>query len=381
MHPLDIVALAICLIVAICVWLYVVNSNRAITEKTIVLTINAEDQIEYAKDGFSLYGNNQTDYSQLTVELTVSGTKEALERYEDSEYSVSLDLPENITAGGNYLITLLAKMPGDDVSLKSMSPSYISTLIDESSTREISLKVDTIGGLSAGLSVANLTTKVEGSVSDKISVSGPKTIIDMIDQALVKVDITGFQKSVLNSNKISNYEFLDSNGKNIDSTGKYISYIEFDSEIRVDIQINFDSKTVPLTVSYFSEDGAYSYDCKAFFTEDSSDTVAMIALTGNTDAFYEYLTDNFNIAYKVSDPFDENSNTLTKIIKVSDLNEVLRNIVKAKELADNNGVEADESAYDVFSINTDANKEITITIVRTPLQSEMPSTPGETENP
>lgn len=366
-NAFDIIALVFCLIAAICLWLYVVNSNKDVTEKTIVLTINATKQVEDAKEGFSLYGNNQTDYSQLTVELTVSGTQEALDKYSDKEYSVSLDLPQNI-AGGNYLIALLAKMPGDDVSFKSMSPSYISTLIDESSTREIDLAVDTIGGLSAGLSVAGLTTKVNNEVSDKITVSGPKTIIDVIDRALVKVDITGFQKSVLNSNKISNYEFLDRYGKNIDSTGKYIGYIEFLAEIRVDIQINFDSKTVPLTVSYVSDDGRYNYTCSAVFTEDNS--TAAIALAGNTDAFYEYLSDNFNIPYKVSDAFKGNSDTLVKTVKVKELNEVLRNIVKTKELADNNGEAVDESVYEAFRIITDGNKEITITVIRTLLQVE-----------
>ena len=80
----DIVALVLCLLAAVVIWLYATNVNQTLAEKDIYVTVNANREIE--SKGFSIiYGDAKLDYSQIIVKLTVTGTQAALAKYEDSQ--------------------------------------------------------------------------------------------------------------------------------------------------------------------------------------------------------------------------------------------------------------------------------------------------------
>ena len=90
-HRFDIIALILCLIISIGIWLYVMNSNQEITEKTIIITVDAVSQVERDTNMSIISGSELMDYSKIMVELTVTGTKSAIEKYEDSQYIIELD--------------------------------------------------------------------------------------------------------------------------------------------------------------------------------------------------------------------------------------------------------------------------------------------------
>ena len=57
---IDLVALILCLIVAIAIWVYVMNLNRSVAEKTITLTVDVSGQIEAATDGMTILSDSNT---------------------------------------------------------------------------------------------------------------------------------------------------------------------------------------------------------------------------------------------------------------------------------------------------------------------------------
>ena len=90
-YRFDVIALVLCLVIAIGIWLYVMNSNQETAEKTIIITIDAIAQVEKETNMSIITGSELMDYSKIMVELTVTGTKSAIEKYEDSQYVVELD--------------------------------------------------------------------------------------------------------------------------------------------------------------------------------------------------------------------------------------------------------------------------------------------------
>ena len=281
-HRFDVVALILCLVIAIGVWLYVMNSNQEITEKTIIITVDAVSQVEKDTNMSIIAGSELIDYSKIMVELTVTGTKSAIEKYDDSQYIVELDtsaLEEG--KAGKYNFSFKYTLPGNDVTFKSISPSYISTpvLVDVFSTVEVPLTADyKEGGISSG-TLESLTPKN----IDKVKVSGPKSIIDNVGHAIVNVNLAGYEKST--DIKSKTFEFLDKMGAPINNDYNYIKVEP--SEVEVHLQINYTGKTVPISVKYTASDAdVYKYSVTVSYSDN---TDALLALTGDSLLFPESL--------------------------------------------------------------------------------------------
>ena len=258
------------------------NSNQVITEKTIIITVDAASQVANDTNMSIIAGSDIMDYSKIIVELTVMGTPNVLEKYDDSQYVVELDtsaLEEG--KAGKYNFSFKYTLPGNDVTFKSMSPSYISTpvLVDVLSEREVALIADyKEGGISTG-TLESLTPKNTNTVK----VSGPKSIIDTIGTAIVNVNLAGYEKST--DVKSKTFEFLDRMGAPINNEYSYIKVVP--SEVEVHIQINYNDKTVPISVKYIASDtDTYKYSVTVSYSDN---TDAQIALSGDSALFPDSL--------------------------------------------------------------------------------------------
>ena len=345
-HRFDVIALVLCLVIAIGIWLYVMNSNQEITEKTIIFTVDAVAQVEKDTNMSIIAGSELMDYSQIMVELTVTGTKSAIEKYEDSQYVVELDT-STLEEGkaGKYNFSFKYTLPGNDVTFKSMSPSYISTpvLVDVLATVEVPLKADyKEGGISAG-TLESLTPKK----LDKVLVSGPKSIIDNVGCAVVNVNLAGYEKST--DIKSKTFEFLDRMGAPINNDYNYIKVEP--SEVEVHLQINYTDKTVPISVKFTANDtDTYKYEVKVTYSDN---TGAFLALTGDSLLFPESL---------VYDLGDITSSQNTVEISVEDLLKVEGFIPEG------------------LTVGNDYKEKIIVTVTKTKIEPDTSHTPETTES-
>lgn len=273
---LDIVGLVLCLIAAIGIWLYVTNSNQTVTEKTIFFTIDAEKQIQEDTGLSIIVGNDKFDYSKIMVELTVSGTQSALNKYKDTDYQVKIDTLD-LDKAGKYNLMFRYTLPGDDVIFKSVTSTvYLPpVLIDTLETKEIPLFAEYgEGGVSSGV-IEKITPKDR----DKISVMGPKSIIDDISHAIVYVNLAGYEKST--DIKSKTFEFMDVTGAVLNNDYSYIKVNP--SEIDVHVQINYVDKNVPINVRYTATDtDQYKYMVTLQYADN---TDAVLPLTGDSVLF------------------------------------------------------------------------------------------------
>lgn len=285
----DIVALALCLLAAVVIWLYATNVTQTLVEKDIYVTVNANREIE-SKGYNIIYGDAKLDYSQIIVKLTVTGTQAALAKYEDSQYTVRLDT-DSIDGADDYAFRFRCDLPGSDVSVKSISPTYVSTPtvhIDRIVTKEVELKCEYEGGVPSGLRIGEITAKdKDGNAISKVTIKGPEQVINTVESVAAQVKLNGYQVSF--ETKCKTFELVTSDGEKKDAAGQYVS-IE-PSEVNIYIQILCSDRQIPLLIRYSGGATGVKYSVHATFADDGTD--AMIMLSGDTALF----TENQSIAY------------------------------------------------------------------------------------
>lgn len=193
---IDFVALVICLLVSIGIWIYVMNMNQSVVDKTITITIDANGEIMDAM-GMSIFSNidgtfesGEMDYSKLRVQLTVTGLQKVLDRYTDSDYSVRVDVSD-IEGGAVQRLPLVYMLPSEEISFKSMTTSLPieAVYIDKPATVYLTnIDAEIEGVPPAGeISITPLVGTIE--------ISGPEKTIKSITRAELSVNLAGYDKS------------------------------------------------------------------------------------------------------------------------------------------------------------------------------------------
>ncbi len=290
-HRLDIVALVLCFIAALSIWLFVMNTNQDVIEKKIVVTVNVAEQVKNATGLDIISENPDIDYTQMTVEIVVSGTKNVLDKYDSEDFRLNIKNLDNIESGDKRTFVFdEPKMPDENMTFISMSPAYInSVLIDEVTELDVELGVSYVGGVPEGkiesLKPVNVHT-MSGDITEieTIKIRGPQSIISTVKQVKVSVDVSSYTKSTLIKSKT--FEFLDANDLTIKD-----SYIKVEpSEVYIQVIISYENKLVPINVLYTVDDGdKYKYEYTIAYKDGLSDVPAL-SLTGDSAYFKDSLT-------------------------------------------------------------------------------------------
>lgn len=234
---LDLFARFACLIAALVIWLAIVNFNQTDVTETMVLKIEYVGLENLENDGMMIYGMDKTE-----VTVTVRGSNRDIKKYDASDYSVVVDVSE-IDEVGSYTLPIVVKIPTDSGATVEADSSFnVSLICDIAATREIPFDVLVSKVQEGGL----ITYSYEYEQSaEKISISGPQKILDMIYSARFKA----------NGNFVSNADemaysdfplvFLDKNLNEVNENG----LVEYTTE---DITVNVTAiahKTISVNVN------------------------------------------------------------------------------------------------------------------------------------
>ncbi len=286
LHGFDAVALVLCLLAAVVIWLYATNVNQTLSEKDIYVTVNANREIE-AKGYNIIYGDANLDYSQIIVKLTVTGTQAALAKYDDDQYLVKLDT-DSIDSADDYAFRFVCELPGSDVSVKSISPTYVSTPtvhVDKIISKTVELRCEYTGGIPSGLRMGDITTKDGyGNVVSAVTIRGPEQVVNLVGAVAAQVNLNGYQTSF--ETKCKTFELVMNDGTQESADEKYVS-IE-PSEINVYIQILCSDRQIPFTVKYSGGTAGYKYSTDAVYADDGSEV--SVVCNGDTALFAENQT-------------------------------------------------------------------------------------------
>ena len=214
-------------VVAFGLWLYVVNNVSEQADWTFY-------NIPVVREGESVLAEKNlmiTDISVNTVSLHLSGTRDDLNKVNDKNTSVRIDLSKIDEPGEKIKLNYIPVYPTDVGSnafgVEERNPDGIYVSVDYRRTFEIPVMVKWTGTRSEGY-----IYDTENSVLDypMITITGPASVADQIHHAQVEVDLTGRSESISESFR---YTLCNENGDPVDAK-KITTNVE---EVRLSTQI------------------------------------------------------------------------------------------------------------------------------------------------
>ena len=222
-----------CLVAAICVWLYVMNQESVGYERTFT-------QIPVLVDGVSAL-NTESDMSVIsgydnTIDVTVSGKKSEVQALTPEDIRASIDVSV-LSEAGRHTLAVNVQVP-DHVALAGDGVITADVYVDINTTREVPVRI------------VNLDYIINSSYTfgtpvlsrETVTVTGPQLVLENIDCAGLSFNLGNVTTS---TTMVGSPQLLDKEGVAISNP-----YIRCDvNEITVDIPV-MTSKLIKLTAAY-----------------------------------------------------------------------------------------------------------------------------------
>lgn len=228
-----ILAKLLCLIAAICVWLYVMNQESEGYERTFA-------QIPVLVDGVSSL-NAVGDMSVIsgydnTIDVTVVGKKSEVQALTPADIRASVDV-SRLNEAGRHTLMVTVQLP-DHITQIGELDITADVYVDTNTTREVPVRIinlDYIINSSYTFGTPVLSREV-------VTVTGPQLVLDSIDCAGLSFNLGNVTTS---TTMVGSPTLLDAEGVAISNP-----YIRCDvTEITVEIPV-IASKQIPLTATY-----------------------------------------------------------------------------------------------------------------------------------
>jgi len=214
-------------VVAFALWVYVVNNVSEQADWTFY-------NIPVVREGESVLAEKNlmiTDISANTVSLHLSGARDDLNKVNDKNTSVRIDLSKIDEPGEkiqlNYVPSYPSEVGSNAFGIEERNPAHIFVSVDHRRTFDIPVVVKWSGTRSEGY-----IYDTENSVLDypMINITGPASVADQIHHAEVEVDLTGRSESISESFR---YTLCNVDGEPVDAK-QITTNVE---EIRLNTQI------------------------------------------------------------------------------------------------------------------------------------------------
>ncbi|MBR0130894.1 MAG: hypothetical protein IJM08_06295 [Firmicutes bacterium] len=234
MEQRKIIDIFISVILAILLWSYVINVVNP-PQSTTVRDLEVQLQgIELLRsNGFTIAGDGN-----YTVDITVSAPRNELAGISAANFSATASVA-NLSAGQNY-ITVNVSGP-DNLTIEDIRSQKIQVYVDELVTEEKPLSI-AYNEPSGDFEVTVLDKEY-----DLVEVRGAKSLVDMVTQVRVDVDVTQLEIDIPQTENLL--------GIALDKEGNIISNVEItDSSIAV-TSVLYKIKNVPFRVTYSGAPG------------------------------------------------------------------------------------------------------------------------------
>ncbi len=206
---------------AIIIWIYVVyqiNPTFETTIKNIQITFN-----RYSED-FDNGKLTVLSSSTETVNVKIKGRRSQLSKVTRDNVSCTVNMSD-VDSDGMHKLPINVSFDVSGVEVVSKDPYNVSVNVDKVVTEEKDITVETKGTPADGYVYDTIEY-----ATDKIRLTGAKSIVKKVKKAKIYVDISGKSESISGRYKIV---LLDKDGAEIDEAGisKNISYVELKCNI------------------------------------------------------------------------------------------------------------------------------------------------------
>ena len=214
------------IVIAFGLWMYVITSVSPGSEETYY-------NIPVVMDGETMLAERNlmiTGMSGDSATLVLSGNRSDLYKVNRENITLKANLG-TILEEGTHSIAYSIAYPGDVAQnafeVLSQSPKYIYVTVEKRTTKEVPVEVKWIGSTPEGF-----MSDRENRVLDyaDITISGPASVADMIEKAVIEVDLTEQRESISQSYR---YSLCDGEGNPVDAQ-KITTNVE---EVHLDVKI------------------------------------------------------------------------------------------------------------------------------------------------
>lgn len=224
-------AMAVCLLLSISVWLYVMSTNDTGFEKQLSgVGVQIEGESVLATKNMSIingYDNNVT--------VTLKGKRGDIGTLTANDLHMYVDV-SNINESGRYTLQVMVDLPKNS-TLVSIEPSHIAVNVDVRASAMVNVKVGLDYAMDASYEISDIKP-----TSESVLVSGPKSVLDTIKYAGVSFNVGQIDKSMTLVGTVLLYDEYD-----VVISNPYVKCNT--SEITVSVKVTT-KKTVPLMIRF-----------------------------------------------------------------------------------------------------------------------------------
>ena len=372
----------IAVIFAAFLWLIVVNLDNPVSTQTfseVPVTIINEDIILSAGDTYQVLGEEK-------VSVVVSATRQVRQKLTKEDIVATADIKEMDTSTGLVPIKISIPNYAGKYESAEAAPRNLQIQREKSGKKVLSLTVSTGDSkVRDGYILGDMTVN-----PDKVTITGPESILDQIDRAVALIDVEGLAKDSEETAKLGLY---DISGNPISQTrlGNNLG----EGGITVSVEV-LKIKSVPISLSV-SGTPAEGYKYTGYSSEPEID-VPVIDVSGASQPIQksvnisEYLpegvqlvdekTANITVTAMVEEEGTRTINFMVSSIQINNLAEGLQvsyepdaeialrfsGDQKALEMLDiSNAVSVDMSAYvvpGVYDVHVDVDIPEGITLMK-----------------
>ena len=261
---IDIVAYIICLVVAFGIWAYVTSTENGEYEYQFTgVSVNL-DGVSELKNKYNLLPIS--GYS-TEMTLTVKGHRSEITKYTAEDIYAYVDL-SLIETAGRYSLEIRFDLP-NNMQLVSAEPAIIPVFVDEMVEKHVPVEIDILYTSADNITVFEPEIDDDKILDGKITVSGPKSVVDSIDHALVVRDLGTITTGVGFHSQLS---LIDDSGDEV--TNPYVKTNVTEVSVSVKVLIE---KTVALKADYVQNaDDKYTYKVTWYYDGQVVENVRIV---------------------------------------------------------------------------------------------------------
>lgn len=193
-------------VLAFGIWVYVVTVVSPESEKTyynIPVVLNNESVL--LEKGLMVVSD-----SQPTVTLKLRGNRSDLNNLKNSDITAVADLSK-INSPGEQSLSVNVTFAGNYFEILDQTPRMVTLQIAQWSTKEVPVVIDYTGTLGRDY----IAYKDEAILDrERITITGPKSVVDQITQAKIAVDLTDQVATLIQTCR---YTLCDADGQPVDA--------------------------------------------------------------------------------------------------------------------------------------------------------------------
>ncbi len=237
----------ISLFAAFMLWYYVISvvSPGSVEWRTDIPVIFEGETVLTEDRGMMITSNIE----DIEIDLKLSGNRTDLAKVNASNITIKVDLAKVYDPGEHellYSISFPGDVPNGALTVEVKSPETIKLSVEKRIKKPVEVRVNFTGS-----AAENYMADTENRILDypTINVSGPSSVINLIDHAKIDVDLTGRVESISENFR---YTLCDAEGNPVD-----VAMVTTDvAEVHMDMKI-FRFKRIPVTLQLTYGGGAW----------------------------------------------------------------------------------------------------------------------------